>query len=380
MAFSVQTVGTLADVATRVGVSKATVSRVLNNKPGSASDETRQRILQAARELNYAPNPQFRILGRRKTSGERSTGNLGLLLASTDPQSFASDPYTSRLFWGLEREAQVQQFHLVVSTVDERATDYLPRVVSDRLVDGVVIHMGMNAELIARIHALMPVVLVNGIAEEPGVSSLMPDETACLRHALDYVRTLGHRRITFFGIDDAPPHAVHHPLRAAAFRKLAIEGQNRMAEARLVVLPRREQSLEETAANQLRSWRASGQMPTALICAADAFALAFLNAAAWLNISVPRDLSILGVDDSAACEYVRPRLTSIRQPFEAMGAAAVQTLVRQLRHPESAAVGVTQWFDVQLIARDSCGPRVRAEAGVGRTTRKVGGKKVACTV
>jgi len=358
MAYSVQTVGTLADVATRVGVSKATVSRVLNHKPGSASDDTRQRILQAARELNYAPNPQFRILGRRKTSGERSTGNLGLLLVSADPQSFASDPYTSRLFWGLEREAQAQQYHLIVSTVDERATEYLPRVVSDRLVDGVLIHMGMNADLIARIHALMPVVLVNGMAEEPGVSSLMPDETACMQHALDYLRTLGHRRVTFFGIDDAPPHAVHHPLRAAAFRHLALEGPQRLTEARLVVLPRRDKSLEETAVDQLTAWRASGKMPTALICPTDGFALAFLNAAARLGIAVPRDLSIVGIDDTVACEYVRPRLTSMRQPFEAMGAAAVQTLLQQLRRPETATVGVAQLFDVQLVERDSCAASV----------------------
>lgn len=365
-------------MAERAGVSKATVSRVLN-KVGPASDETRQRVLRAARELNYAPDPHFRVLGRRRTDGRRGTGNLGLLLTSESPQVFASDPYYSRLFWGLEREAQVQQYHLVVSTVDEVGADRLPRVISDRLVDGVVAHMGLDAELVARIHAMVPVVLVNDMVEGLGVSSLMPDEMSGIRQALAHLRALGHARVTFFCVDDAGRRAVHHPLRAAAFRQLALEGPGRIAGARLVVHPPRTKSLEETAFDQLIVWRASGQMPSALLCAGDVHAIAFLNAASRLGLAVPRDLSIIGIDDTAACEYVRPRLTSIRQPFEAMGQAAVRILVQWLRQPEPGQVSVTQLFEVQLIERDSCGPYARSAAGSGQTHREVGANAL-CSV
>ena len=346
----------MAEVAVRSGVSTATVSRVLNNV-GSTSDTTRQRVLQAAQDLNYTPDPRFRMLARQRGSGALATNNIAFLLkASPTAEHFTSDPYYGRLFWGLERTAQELNYHLVVSILGDRDANALPPIIVDRMVDGIVAHAGLDLDLIARIKTQVPMILVNDMVEGLGVSSLMPDEHSGIRQALAYLKALGHHRIVFFYIDDAPQRIIHHVVRRDSFKRLALEGPDRIEGARLEAIPRRTKSLDDTAMEQLVSWRNAGRMPTALVCATDVHAVAFLHAAMNLGLSVPGDLSIVGNDDMVVCGQVRPRLTSIRQPLEAMGRIALQTLVNGLRHPEEEQVAVTQLFDVKLIERDSCGP------------------------
>ncbi len=352
--------GNLADVATRAGVSKATASRVLN-KVGPASAETRRKILQAARDVNYVPNAQFRQLARQGAGDQRRTGNLGLLLSTVAQPNFTTDQYHRRTLIGIEREVQAQDYHLVVAAVEEQNPDYLPRVVMDRHVDGLLASVGISPELLARINAIMPVVLVNDRLDGQGIPSIMSDETSGVRQALDHLRKLGHERVTFFGIADARytadvrwRHVHAHILRAEAFQRLALEGAHRLSQARLAVLPGRSKSLDETIYDQLVAWQKAGAMPTAILCAADIYAFSFVTAAQRLGLKVPHDLSVLGIDDVESCEHVRPKLTSVRSPLEAMGAAAVQTLVRRLQEP--SAMAVSQVFDVQLIQRESCVP------------------------
>jgi LacI family transcriptional regulator len=351
--------GNLADVAARAGVSKATASRVLN-KVGPASEETRRKILQAARDVSYVPNAQFRQLARQGAGeGHSRTGNLGLLLSAVAQPNFATDQYHRRTLIGIEREVQAQDYHLVVATVDEKNPDYLPRVVMDRHVDGLLASVGISPELLKRINAIMPVVLVNDRLDGQGIPAIMSDETSGVRQALDHLRALGHERVTFFRIADTRytedvrwRHVHAHILRAEAFERLATEGAHGLPQARLVVLPGRSKSLDETAYDQLVAWREADALPTAILCAADIYAFSFVTAALRLGLRVPRDLSVLGIDDVESCEHVRPKLTSVRSPLEAMGAAAVQTLVRRLQDPSTPAV--SQVFDVRLMQRESC--------------------------
>lgn len=352
--------GSLSAVAERAGVSTATASRVLN-KVGPASVKTRRQVLDAARALNYVPDARFRQLARHVAAGNRRTGNLGLLLSPTTQPNFTTDLYHRRILMGIEHEAQAQQFHLLVATEEEQNPEYLPRVVMDRHVDGLLVSVGMNPDLLARINAIIPVVLVNDRLDGQGIPSIMTDETSGVRQALDYLRALGHERVTFFYIADARytadarwRHVHAHILRAEAFQRLALEGAHKLPHARLVVLPGRTKSLDDTVYDQLAAWQRDGSLPTAIFCAADVYAIAFLNAAHRLGLKVPRDLSLVGIDDIESCEHVRPKLTSVHSPLEAMGAAAVQTLVRRLHEP--GAMSVSQMFDVQLVRRDSCAP------------------------
>ena len=347
---------TLASIAELAGVSKVTVSRVLNNM-GSASRETRERIFEIARVHCYVPNLKFRHLGRLAGSNEQSKAeNLGLLLHPCDVREFSLNPYYGRLFWSIESATGALGKHLAVSTLKDDPDQYLVKMVADQKVDGILVADAIDPAIVSRIGAVMPVVLVNSTIEGSSSPSIMPDEASGVRQALAHLRELGHSKITFFYIADSALPNMNHILRARAFRTLAMEGPNRDSGARTVILPGRAKSLEDTLYDQLREWLAKGEMPTAILCAADTYAVAFIEAARRLELSVPGDLSIIGTDDTLPCEYVRPRLTSIRQPLEAMGAAGVKTLIERIEAQSAPEEKVTLLFDVTLVKRDSCAP------------------------
>lgn len=344
----------MATVAKLAGVSKATASRVLNNV-GTASPETRDRILAIAREKRYVPNAKFKQLSKLgETSGVCRTGNLGLLLLANSAREFSSHPYYGRLFWAIETAATKQGQHLVVSTTSDDHSGYLVKMVSEQKVDGMLVADSIDWHILEQINRVMPVVLVNNTVEGLSIPSIMPDEASGVKQALDYLRGLGHSKITFFYIADSALPNMHHIMRERAFRSLVLEGSSRLSEARVVVLPGREKSLEDTLFDQLLTWKARGEMPTALVCAADTYAVAFIEAARRLGLSVPDDLSVIGTDDTLPCEFIHPKLTSIRQPLESMGAAGVRALLEAVSSPEKSVEKVTMLFDVKLIVRGSC--------------------------
>lgn len=347
-----QSNATLTAVAQAAGVSVATASRALNGSTLLAA-QTRERVRQIAEQMGYTPNPRFRAMGRAGGNTRPSTGNLGLLLPAAGAVEFATNPYYSRLFWAIQGAARENDLQVLVSDFDPTGDDsYLPRFVQDAAVDGTLVTASLDASLIRRIENVMPVVMVNALVEGLPIPCIMPNERAAIELSLNYLHgKLGHQRITFFDIhDDRSPH---HEGRTRAFSEIAT-----FPGARSVVLNGRTKSLEETVLDHLRQWRDEGQLPTALLCAADVYALAFLQAAETLGIAVPDEMSILGIDDTVACEQVRPRLTSIRQPLEAMGAAAVRLLIDRIkrRAGADAACRSTHLFDVELVVRDSCSP------------------------
>ncbi len=347
---------TLSHVAKKAGFSLATVSRVLNHG-GPASDETRRRILEVAKQQGYVPDPRFRLMGRRRESQAYRTGNIGVVLGQVwSPSGFVSSSFAGRLFWSLESEATKHGRNLILSTYGASNDQYVPRFVRDLHVDGVIVAERLTAGVVQRIAAIRPVVLVNIEEEDVPTTSFMPNEAASVRKALAYLSSLGHRRIAFFFIDDRNPPCLHHHRRREEFFALTQAEPGRFSPI-LAVLPRRGQNLVETAMNQLRAWTDSGQMPTALLCAADTYAIAFLEAAEKMGIRVPGDLSVMGVDDIEAGRYVRPKLTTMRHPLEAMGQAAIQAILQRIdASDDETPVKTVQLFDVDLIERESCGP------------------------
>ena len=345
-------------VAQVASVSTATASRILNGN-GPFAEDTRARVLEAARKLAYVQNPYFRRI--RRNDRTASTGNLALLLPFFCRNLYRTDQQIPRVLAGVAAAAQGRNYHLIVSTLAEEEEDgvTMPRVVADGDVDGVVFAGGHSAEIIERIQSVIPALVVNDRISGVGAPCIAVDEVAATRIAFEHLRGLGHRRVTFFYIADYSyvpdairDHAHPHVLRADAFKAIALDGS--MPEVRIEVLPGRTKPMEKTMADCLLAWRAAGTMPTAVLCAADVYAMALLHAAGTLGIRVPGELSVIGIDDDSACDYVRPNLTSVRAPLEEMGAAAVETLLNRLKNPVAARM--TQLFDVKLIERKSCAP------------------------
>ena len=338
-----------SDVAQLAKVSTATVSRVLNNSTLLAP-ETRERVLRVAQELGYKPDLRFRSMAQARRKRPRLTGTFGLLLR-TSASEFVADPYQQRLFWSIERAARECEQHILVSSVETNSAHYLPDFVMDMKVDGMLVVDYRTDDFLTRLQALTPVVQVNARPQHAQISAVMPDEASGIVKALDYLQSLGHRRIYYFDIRDSVlmPNA-HHEERTQAFAQYS--QALGLGEARSLVLRERTQTMLQTARAHLEQWQAERQFPTALVCGADYYAIGFLEAAEELGIQVPRQLSVIGCDDIEMCEHTRPKLTSIRQPIEMIGAAAVRMLLEQLDGMPAAKS--TRRFDVTLVPRQSC--------------------------
>lgn len=341
----------LTQVARHAGVSIATASRVLN-QTGPMTEETRLKVIASATELGYVPDPRFRAMGQTRQNKPLRNNSIGLILPDTHEKEFISRPYYARMFWALQQVTSEHDQHLTISTIDSQKPDYMPSLITDARVDGVIVTRYNNSDYLKRLRDLMPVVVINEFTDVPGIASLLPDNYQTVLRAFEYLRNLGHRKICYYDIHDFPNR--HHVARSEAFMQIVRQFNAGLSQAQ--ILKMRTHSLEKTCHDQLVTWQNSHQMPTAILCASDEYALAFITAAEKIGICVPKELSILGVDDHQECQYCRPRLTSIRQPLEAMARAAVNLLLEQIEESGELKVIPQQLFDIQLIERDSCGP------------------------
>lgn len=338
----------LTQVAKQAGVSIATASRAINGT-GPMTDKTRDKVLLMAQELGYVPDTRFRAMGQSRQQKSVKTHNLGLLIPKVNENEFVRSPYYARMLWTLQQVASEHDYHLTLSTIDSEQNDYLPTLVKDARVDGVMITMYENRQMLSRLKEMLPVVLINANSDMPGITSMSPDNHQTILRGFEYLRELGHKRICFFDIHDHSNR--HHFERSKAFTQITRQFQAGFCQSR--ILKMRTKSLLQTCMDELTQWQQNGQMPTALLCASDHYALAFLEAAEQLQIKVPDTLSIIGIDDHNECQYSRPKLTSIRQPLEAMARASVNYLMQAIDGEQNNSPSI-QYFDIDLIKRDSC--------------------------
>ncbi|MBP2705144.1 LacI family DNA-binding transcriptional regulator [Microbispora sp. RL4-1S] len=334
----------LAEVARKVGVSEATVSRVLNGKPG-VSDATREAVLTALDVLGYERPTQLR--------GDR--GRLvGLVLPELQNPIF---PAFAEVVGGALAQ---QGFTSVLCTrtvggVSE--ADYVDLLLQQH-VSGMVFAGGLYAQADAS-HAhyervrerKLPIVLVNAAVERLGFPQVSCDDVAAAEIALAHLLALGHTRVAMLL---GPPDHVPSRRKLAAFRAHAA--------ARGVELPA--EHVEHTMFSLEGGHAAAARMVrhgiTGIICASDVLALGAIRAARRAGLSVPGDVSVIGYDDSALMNCTDPPLTTVRQPIDAMGRAAVELLVAQI---EAAAVpGDELLFEPELVVRASTAPAPRTAA------------------
>ena len=305
---------TIADVATRAGVSKGAVSFALNGRPGLAQS-TVDKIIAAADELGWRPSNRARSLSVSKAFA------LGLVI-TRDPAVLSSDPFFPAFIAGVESvlSTRGQALVLQVVTAGEDEEAGYRRLAQDGRVDGVFLsdlrHDDPRIGLLVELG--LPAVTLNrpdGASPFPAVTlDDRPGTTAVVEHLL----RLGHTRIAHVG---GPPAFVHATARSTAFAAaLAAAGLEPVAM----------ETSDFTAAGGIEATRrllALAEPPTAIVYANDRMAIAGLGAAAGRRTDAcPDDLSIAGFDDSELAEYVHPGLTTVRaDPFR-FGEAAAQTL------------------------------------------------------
>ncbi|MBU2662748.1 LacI family transcriptional regulator [Actinoplanes bogorensis] len=323
----------LAEVAKKAGVSEATVSRVLNGRSG-VSEATRASVLTALDVLGYERPTKLR--------GER--GRLvGLVLPELQNPIFPAlaEVVTASL---AQRGFTPLLAARTIGGVPER--DYIEMLL-DHQVSGVVFAGGSYALAEAEhghYRALtdrrMPVVMVNAGVADLGFPHISTDDAVAVEQAYGHLRSLGHERIGMvMGPED------HVPSR----RKLAgLEGKEFFVE-------RTNFSMESA---RLAAAKLIDRGVTGMICASDVLALGSIRAARRLGLDVPSDVSVVGFDDSALMTCTDPPLTTVRQPIEMMGQAAVDLLVNQI---EGSGVEPDELlFEPELVVRGSTAPAKKA--------------------
>jgi DNA-binding LacI/PurR family transcriptional regulator len=325
----------LSDVAKKVGVSEATVSRVLNEKPG-VSQATRDAVLTALDVLGYERPSKLR--------GER--GRLvGLVLPELVNPIF---PALAEVIGGALAQ---QGFTPVLCTRTAGGiteAEYIDLLLGQH-VSGVIFAGGLFAERDAdhshyqRLEAVgLPVVLVNGAVEDLHFPVVSCDELVAMQQAVGHVRSLGHDRIGL--LLGAPDHIPSERKLAAAERLAQRSGVE--IDPSLVV--HSQYAIEAGQASTNRLLEAGA---TAIICASDPLALGAIRAVRRAGLEVPTDVSVVGYDDSALMNSTDPALTTVRQPIEPMGRAAVDLLSRMIAGQDVPDEELL--FEPELVVRRS---------------------------
>ena len=328
---------TIADVAARAGVSIMTVSRVINGE-GRVSDETRARIGEIIREMNYTPSPAARGLASAAVT------RIGLLY--TNP----SGAYLSEFLIGVMDEISRTGDHLLLHRCDSpEAIETAVAKLTEEGVDGVVLPPPLcdsdrALDLLAK--AGKPVVAVATAREDEGVLAVRLDDYAAARTMAEHLLALGHRKIAFVTGDAAQLAARR---RLAGFRDaLAAAGLAPHAVAEGDYSYR---SGIEAAIGLLDA----SERPTAIFAANDDMASAVMSIAHRRGLDVPGDLSVVGFDDSLLATTSWPELTTSHQPIGEMARLAIELLLRHVRARRTggeAGISSVQ-ADYRLVVRES---------------------------
>jgi len=335
---------TLVDVARLANVSTASVSRVFSNRGDIApvAKETRERILAAAKMLQYTPNMLARSFRSQKSHA------IGMIA------SYMSHPHVASIIEGVEQAAREAGYIYVLSNSDnasEREDLCLDLFRANRM-DGVLL-IGLptpqleDATISSLVKAGIPVALIGRIHAQDAVPCVRLDNIHGGRMATEYLLDLGHRRIAYM----VGEH-YHSILRLNGYRD-ALTAAGIMYDPALII------GGEGLGADEgyahMKEFLSRNSPPTAVFCFNDKMAFGVLKALHECGMSVPGDCSVIGFDDVESCRYSSPTLTSISQPSAQMGYVAGKNLLALLAGKldrEKRAVT----FQPKLVVRESSGP------------------------
>lgn len=330
---------TQKDVAQRAGVSRSTVSYVLNDQTElkiPISDETRKRVMDAIAELGYEPDARAQSL----RSG--STNIVGVIIP------ILQNPFFWQILEGISESLQEAGYslHLAHHPLDLQQEANTIRELTRQPVDGFIL-LAAAKYLLPRLTDYLeksgrPVVEIT--AAKAKFDHVVHDYSQGTRELMMHLLELGHRRIGFiYGIS----RDVQGFDRLLIYREVLAEAGLQPYEMHCG------ENLEESyqAAHNLLTAK---DRPTALIVINDMLAMAVMRAASDLGLSIPHDLSVAGFDDIPFSNYMLPRLTTVSGKAEESGRDAVRMLLRRFADPELPQQVTTT--KVQLIVRESTGP------------------------
>ena len=330
---------TQRDIAERLRVSTATVSRALNDQPG-VSPEVRAQILQAVNKMGYSPDSRARSL-------VTSVTHTAAFVVHECNHDAAEDPFYPIIMAGAETHLSRHNYHILLATLDDQ-TMAQPRafsLINQRRVDGLILAgPDISASFIlGMVAAGVPLVLVDNCLTRTTVNCVLNDDEGGAYAATYHLLAHGHTRIVFFS---GPQEWVSNRERATGYRRA-------MAEARLepLILHASETTIA-SGAEMMR--RALERWPdlTAVCAVNDSVAIGAIRSAAELGRRTPDDQAVIGFDDISWAAINEPPLSTVHVFKRRMGELAAQHLLNTIQNPNAPATKTL--VSTELVLRDSC--------------------------
>ena len=327
---------TIRDVARKAGVSISTVSNALNGLP-NVGEETRQRVMEVARELNYVPNLNAKLMKMRETN------NIGLFLPNIHTSFY------TRLIQEMYSACSAAGYAMLVHISDSYTSQRLTATILSSNIDGAVIlneHLSDNDIGVLK-EKNIPYVFLDKPVAGNKLSSVLVNNEMGITQGVEYLVHTGHKRIVFLkGTDNFDSEE-----RYRAFVQ-AMSHFRQPIDAEWMLQGYFEENAAYSAVRGALSHLSS--RPDAVFCANDEMAVGCLRALHDLKIAVPDQISVMGFDDGEAVSRCNPPLTTIRNPMPKIARQSIQELLR-LMQPEEE--GRMFRIDTQLVVRASCAIR-----------------------
>ncbi len=335
---------TIHDVGRLAGVSRSTVSRVLNGH-SEVKPRTAELVWKAIDKLNYQPNISARALVRQRTD------IIGVMLAEV------TNPFYEAIVKGIEAAASAEGLSVAYFNTDEDLNGHR-RVITSALdgskVDGLIVvgsHLGDKSTLLEIAGRGLAISLIERSFADPIIPCVVSDNFGGATMAVEHLLGLGHERI---GLIAGNLHYQTAIDRLDGY-KSTLARHGLQYEDELIAYG---DFRYKTGREAMKQLLALAKRPTAVFACNDMMAIGAMQAIGEAGLSIPRDIAVIGYDDIALAGVVFPQLTTIRQPLFEMGSLAAQGLIERMRMTDIANFKPFKHsLPVELIVRGSCGAK-----------------------
>lgn len=338
---------TIKDVAARAGVSASTVSRTCQDSP-SISNETKEKVRTAMKELGYEPNFQARNLA------SRNTRTIGIILPVSTREVYENSFYLEAIR-GISQVCNQQRYisTIVTGQDEDEVLEAVRSMTRIGQADGfILLYSRQNDPVIEYLHReKLPYVLIGKACQYANQTVYIDNDNLLAGdEATEYLYQLGHRKIAYLGVD--------HSLIFSADRKSGYQ----TALARHGILPKPEYCVELPSITAeeytpIHALLESQDRPSAIVVSDDILALTLERICMELGLSIPKDLSILSFNNSLFARLTSPQLTSIDINSCQLGIEAATQMISHIEQPNLPATKIL--VPHQLIERDSCAEPAR---------------------
>jgi len=331
---------TIEHIAQLAKVSKATVSRVLNNSP-KVTEETREKVMKVIKESGYYPS----AMARRLTTNKAET--IGLIIPSPQDKTFGN-PFYTEILRGFTHQAKIEGYDLLLF-INEHQFNY-SKLFHDRRVDGLLlVGIKRNDKGITQLSKNKFPYILTGKIDYKEANYVDAENRRGAYQAVSHLINLGHKRIAYIG---GSFEFVFNQERFEGYLS-ALRDHNLEYGKELTM---ESISTQESGYEAMRKILKSSSIPTAVFAANDLDAIGAMKAIKDKGLRIPEDISLIGFDDIQLASYTEPSLTTVRQPIYEMGITAISLLVRLIEEKEKRPSRVE--MPTQLIIRESSGGKI----------------------